>query len=622
MVAAMADVRQKKLTLHQSSVVHGVPRSTLSYRMKTDTDEFKAAYVRETVIGYKNEDLLVERIIRLQRVGFGLTANDIRRMAFEFAVRNNTPKASLFNAEKKIAGWDWYSAFMERHPDISLRKSQAISFARAQCMNRPQVYEFFNMLGVELDSLSLRQSPQAIYNMDESGLHLHFRPGKVLAAKGDRSVLQVTQSERAENVTVVACCSAAGHFIPPQIIYKGKRNKAEFADNLPPGSSVAMSDSGYITTDIFLNWLQHFNQHKVPGKVILLLDGHSSHVKSIAVIDLAVSYNITMVCLPPHTTHYLQPLDRAFFRPLKVHYDSACRTFLSNHPGRPITKLQFGSLLSEAWGRAATPGTASNGFRACGIFPLNKNAIPDNAFMPSTVSDVPLTDASTVPASGGPAVTAPATAELPAAVLSTAGLSVEIPFEPTAIRSTSPVTQLVTQIVTQIDPVVSLAVSSTPRSTKATSMTFAMLHPTPKINRIRRTGANRTTQKAAVLTSPAYRLSLSDKLESSDNNKKTATTARRRLSKAKKGAPATEKSNPNKKTKSKAKASSSKKSNSINNAPKMVNYYCGGCGELYDNSRSNWLRCVGCLEWWEIDCSGMLGKSREEQDQFRCPDCE
>ena len=105
-----------------------MPRDTLNYRLKTKTDEFKAAYVRETVIGYKNEDL-VERIIRLQRVGFGLTCNDIRRMAFEFAVQNNLPKANLFNTEKKIAGWDWYSAFVERHPDISLRKSRAISFA-------------------------------------------------------------------------------------------------------------------------------------------------------------------------------------------------------------------------------------------------------------------------------------------------------------------------------------------------------------------------------------------------------------------------------------------------------------------------------------------------------------
>jgi len=238
-----------------------------------------------------------------------------------------------------------------------------------------------------------------------------------------------------------------------------------------------------------------------------------------------------------------------------VHYDCACRTFLSNHPGQKITKLQFGSLLSKAWGRAATPRTASNGFRACGIFPLNKAAIPDNAFMPSTVSDVPLTDASTDQASGRPAVIAPAATELPSAVPSTAESTVETPPEPAAIRSTSPLNQMVTEIVTQTDPVATRAVSSTP--TKTTSNTFAMLHLTPKINRTRRAGANKTTQKVAVLTSPAYRHSLSDNLESSDNNKKTA---RRRLSKAKKVSPATEKSNPNKKIKTKAKASSSQKS--------------------------------------------------------------
>jgi len=47
----MADAGQKKLTVHQSTVVHNVPCSTfIKYRMKTETDEFIAAYVRETVI--------------------------------------------------------------------------------------------------------------------------------------------------------------------------------------------------------------------------------------------------------------------------------------------------------------------------------------------------------------------------------------------------------------------------------------------------------------------------------------------------------------------------------------------------------------------------------------------
>ena len=211
----------------------------------------------------------------------------------------------------------------------------------------------------------------------------------------------------------------------------------------------------------------------------------------------------------------------------------------------------------------------------------------------------------------GPAV------KLPLALISTAGPSVGTPIKAAVIRSMSPVTQLISEIVTQIDPVVSLAVSSTP--TKATPTTFTMLHPTPKINRTRRVGANRTTQKAAVLTSSEYRRSLSDKLESSDI-KKTATKAKKDAPAI---APATEERNPTKRTKSTAKATSrSNRPKKSNSAPVTVNYYCGWCEELYDNSGIDWLQCVGCLEWWELDCSGMLGKSKKEQNKFRCPDCD
>ena len=66
------ETEENYIVAYQSSVVLGVPRGTLNQacRMKTETDEFKAVCVRETVIGCKND--LVEQIIRLQRVGFVL----------------------------------------------------------------------------------------------------------------------------------------------------------------------------------------------------------------------------------------------------------------------------------------------------------------------------------------------------------------------------------------------------------------------------------------------------------------------------------------------------------------------------------------------------------------------
>jgi DDE superfamily endonuclease len=115
----------------------------------------------------------------------------------------------------------------------------------------------------------------------------------------------------------------------------------------------------------------------------LIVDGHASHVKSQDVIDYAVRNDITMMCLPPHTTHFLQPLDRSFFKPLKAYYDGACRSYVANHPGRSITKMQFGGLLNTAWGKAATSANAINGFRICGIYPISADIIPEHVYEPS-----------------------------------------------------------------------------------------------------------------------------------------------------------------------------------------------------------------------------------------------
>lgn len=139
MVAAAKAV-QNGMSLHKASVEYAVPRNTL--RARVNGDASKKGYEKSCVLGAANEVALVERrpIIYLQRLGFGLTITDVRRLAFDFVQKNNI-HGSLFNAAKKSAGWDWYRSFMHRHPEITVRMAQSISHARAQCMNRPMVLE-------------------------------------------------------------------------------------------------------------------------------------------------------------------------------------------------------------------------------------------------------------------------------------------------------------------------------------------------------------------------------------------------------------------------------------------------------------------------------------------------
>ena len=43
--------------------------------------------------------------------------------------------------------------------------------------------------------------------------------------------------------------NAAGNYIPPMIIYEGKRMLPELEKDFPPGTTVRLSESGYFNND-------------------------------------------------------------------------------------------------------------------------------------------------------------------------------------------------------------------------------------------------------------------------------------------------------------------------------------------------------------------------------------
>ena len=331
-------------------------------------------------LGNENEEALVQYIRRLQEAGYPPTRVDVTRLAYSFAESNGIPHR--FNKEYKLAWHDWLDLFLKRHPEVSLRKAQGISVARGIGMNRAEVEKYFTLLISILEELELVGNPRKIYNMDECGLQLNNEPGKVLAMKGSRDVHHVTSAEKGETITLIACCNAEGNFLPPYCVFKGIRKKPEFEDGMPPGSFVEMNErSAYVNTEIFKNWLEnHFVPRKEPGKVLLILDGHSSHCSDLTVLDFAEKNGVNLLCLPSQMTQYQQPLDRSFFKPLKTFWQHALNNGIHSNPGCKITRLQFGSLLSSSWNRAATVGNGIAGFSACGIYPYNPQKIPEHAF--------------------------------------------------------------------------------------------------------------------------------------------------------------------------------------------------------------------------------------------------
>ncbi|GBM47784.1 hypothetical protein AVEN_260068-1 [Araneus ventricosus] len=172
-------------------------------------------------------------------------------------------------------------------------------------------------------------------------------------------------------------------------VFPRKKLNPLLMDDIPPGLFAVYHESGWINKETFLVWFKKFIEHSNPGpkmSVMLIIDGHNSHTKSLELDNFAQANNVVLLCFPPHTTHRLQPLDVSFMALLSTFYEQT-RKWLINHPGRCVTIYQVGKLFKVAFLRAATVQTAVKGFEIIGIYPLNRDVFPEYLFAPSETTE-------------------------------------------------------------------------------------------------------------------------------------------------------------------------------------------------------------------------------------------
>lgn len=71
---------------------------------------------------------------------FGLTKMDVRRLAYRYCEVNNIQHN--FSQKTKTAGEDWMAGLLKSHPELSLRKPEPTSLARASGFNKEKVSRF------------------------------------------------------------------------------------------------------------------------------------------------------------------------------------------------------------------------------------------------------------------------------------------------------------------------------------------------------------------------------------------------------------------------------------------------------------------------------------------------
>lgn len=556
--------RRKELGESVRSIARGleVDESSLRARLKRGYGVKSLGRFRK-IFTEEQERMLAEHCKAMDQRFYGITRKMFRMMAYEFAEANEI--CHRFNRQNKLAGKDWTQCFLRRH-NLSLRTPQKTSVGRIMGFNRIQVERFYENLS-ELMS-KYKFPPDRIYNMDETGLtSVPNKIPKVIAVKGKRSVNKVSSAERGQLVTAVCSVSASGHYVPPALIYPRKRIKMGLLNGAPPGTILMLSDSGYINTTLFVDFLKHFQHHvnaTEENPVLLILDNHSSHCSLEGVLYCREN-NIHLLTIPPHSSHRTQPLDRCLFKALKDYHGEFCDQWLINHPGYTISQDSFAEIFGQAYNKVCTIEKAVNAFRVCGIVPLNKFIFTDEDFLPATVTDQRMI------ASEG---------------------NNEAQQEAGEDSFTSDDDIPLTHLKKKLPPCSNIQKASTSNDNLSEPSTSNYkspqdLVPYPKISQERK--RMRKGKKSLILTSTPNK----EELENERNIK----LDKQREKEAKKFL---------KKGKALAKKTQSSTESTI----------CPGCEEPYtEPPLEDWIQCHACSKWWHESCSIY------ERGEFLCDHC-
>ena len=144
---------------------------------------------RKTVLPSELENKLIEYCIIMDQSYDGLRRQDIKRMAFQLAIRDGLKHP--FNQENSEAWKKHLRSFLQMHPVISMRTPGGISAARMNGFTSENVARFFDIYESELRKVN--HPVHRIFSADERRIitvqHMH---SKVISVRGKKEVASQT----------------------------------------------------------------------------------------------------------------------------------------------------------------------------------------------------------------------------------------------------------------------------------------------------------------------------------------------------------------------------------------------------------------------------------------------
>ena len=362
-----------------------VSLATLSRRSNADNTK-RTRMGPPPVMSDEGEGILVNYLIVRQSVGSCVTMEEFRLIAKRIA--------DTLGMKGFVAGESWEAGFWHRHPQLSRRTAENTERARGYAVSEFKISQFFDVI----ESLGDKSGAQW-WCIDEWGIDLmNLCAEKVVAVKGSKNV-QVSYNGDRERISVSVAFNQEGEWLL-HFIVKGKSfksavsRKTSFEALKKYGSKVFVSftEKATQTEQSWFDYINHFLL-KQPASVIapgsvFVVDGHSSHGEVASVLALMEAGH-DLVTIPAHASHVFNGFDRAVARNIKLELQKVCIALKLGDRKQRLAGVDVShDILMKAICIAMThtmadPELAASAFKATGIFPLNRNVVPESIAAPA-----------------------------------------------------------------------------------------------------------------------------------------------------------------------------------------------------------------------------------------------
>jgi hypothetical protein len=385
LLLAMQALKSNQIqSIRAAARLYNVPRQTLSDRVNGRVARHDQRANRH-ILTTTEEEALKAWILDMDSRGYPLTIASTRSAANLLLQARCGPEVTV--------GTNWPSRYISRTPDLKSQYTRAYDAQRAKCEDPVLIQGWFNLVRNTIAKYGI--ASEDIYNFDETGFAMGIATSSRVVTSADRrnKPKQLQPGDR-EWATVIEAIGAAGWALPPMVILKGKVHMSIWYEhsNVPDDWLIALSPTGWTNDDLGIMWLQrvfdpYTRQKTVGTHRLLILDGHGSHATP-QFDQYCREHAIITLCMPPHSSHILQPLDVGCFSALKRAYSRHVVAYMQmgiNH----IDKAEFLPTLRAARCEALTSSNIQSGFASTGLYPFNPEQVLCTISRPLTPPEPP-----------------------------------------------------------------------------------------------------------------------------------------------------------------------------------------------------------------------------------------